>query len=85
MKQTDTSPFANAVRMFFTDQGKHPEPDADLFMEGWIDSLGVLDLMSFLEEQHNIFIPQDRMSMETFRSINSLVKEIESQTTERKA
>jgi acyl carrier protein len=47
--------------------------DDDLFSKGIIDSLGVLQLVSFIDEQFNINIPDEDVLYENFSSVNVLV------------
>jgi acyl carrier protein len=46
--------------------------DDDLLSAGIIDSLGVLQLVSFIEEQFNIQMPDEDVVLENFQSVNSL-------------
>ncbi len=48
--------------------------DSDSFMEkGIVDSTGVLELTSFVEEQYNIEIEDEEIIPENLDSINNLV------------
>jgi acyl carrier protein len=47
--------------------------DDDLLSAGIIDSLGVLQLVAFIEEQFNIQMPDEDVVLENFQSVNSLV------------
>ena len=44
----------------------------DLLSAGIIDSLGVLQLVAFIEEQFNIQMPDEDVVLENFQSVNSL-------------
>ncbi len=46
--------------------------DADLFKQGIIDSLGILRLVAFLEENFNISVPEEKLRPENFSSIRAL-------------
>jgi acyl carrier protein len=46
--------------------------DDDLLSAGIIDSLGVLQLVSFIEDQFNIQMPDEDVVLENFQSVNSL-------------
>jgi acyl carrier protein len=46
--------------------------DDDLLSAGIIDSLGVLQLVAFIEEQFNIQMPDEDVVLENFQSVNSL-------------
>jgi acyl carrier protein len=44
----------------------------DLLSAGIIDSLGVLQLVAFIEDQFNIQMPDEDVVLENFQSVNSL-------------
>lgn len=45
-----------------------------LFEEGIIDSTGVLELVSFIEENYNTSVSDEELVQENFASINSISK-----------
>jgi D-alanine--poly(phosphoribitol) ligase subunit 2 len=49
----------------------------DLLSAGIIDSLGVLQLVAFIEEQFNIQMPDEDVVLENFQSVNSLANYLE--------
>jgi len=52
--------------------------DSDLLLEkGVIDSLGILDLVTFLEKEFSISVLDDELGPEHFRSIESLASFVE--------
>lgn len=51
---------------------KNIQTDDDLLSAGIIDSLGVLQLVSFVEEQFGIQIPDEDVVMENFQSVDAL-------------
>jgi acyl carrier protein len=46
--------------------------DDDLLSAGIIDSLGVLQLVAFIEDQFDIQMPDEDVVLENFQSVNSL-------------
>lgn len=46
--------------------------DDDLLGEGIIDSMGVLRLVSFVEEQFEMRIPDEDVTVDNFRSLRAL-------------
>lgn len=50
----------------------HILPDDDLLSEGIIDSLGILQLVGFIEEKFNFQIPDEDVVLENFISISAL-------------
>jgi acyl carrier protein len=52
---------------------KAPFDDAtDLFASGVVDSLGVMDLVSFVEEQTGLAVPPAAITLENFGSIERI-------------
>jgi acyl carrier protein len=50
----------------------HILPDDDLLSEGIIDSLGILQLVGFIEENFNFQIADEDVVLENFLSISAL-------------
>jgi len=48
------------------------KPSDDLLSEGIIDSLGILQLVGFIEEEFNIVIADEDVVLENFQSISAL-------------
>jgi acyl carrier protein len=53
------------------------DPDQDLLSAGILDSLGILQLVAFVEEKFGIKIPDEDVVFENFMSINALVSYLE--------
>jgi acyl carrier protein len=47
--------------------------DRDLLGDGVIDSLGIVELIAFLEKQYAIKVEDDDIDQENFRSVESIV------------
>lgn len=57
-----------------------PAASADLFKDGWLDSLLQLRLLNFLEQEFHIRIPAFQVSLRTFQNvaaITALVKKLQ--------
>ena len=54
------------------------KPDDDLLGEGIIDSLGILQLVAFIEEKFNVAIPDEDVVIENFISVEALSSYLES-------
>ena len=54
-------------------------PDEDLLELGIIDSLGLMKLISFMEENFGISIPDEEVIPENFQSLNCMAKLVELQ------
>jgi len=48
--------------------------DTDLLGEGILDSLSLMLFIEQAEKQLNIFIPEERVSLDTFYSLNTILK-----------
>ena len=55
------------------------EPDEDLLELGIIDSLGLMKLISFMEETFAITIPDEGVIPENFQNLNCMAKLVELQ------
>lgn len=53
-------------------------PEDDLLSEGILDSLGILQLVSFIEETFNVEIDDEDVVLENFMTISALQNFIES-------
>ena len=76
---------SDTIRDFITHEILHetlasPLGDDDqLVNSGIIDSLGVMTLLSFLEEQFSIKIPDSELTPENFASLSTITALVESQ------
>ena len=67
------------VQNFLYGQDDNSLTEHDSFLEkGIIDSTGVLELVSFVEEKFNVKVKDEEMIPENLDSINNLVKFIKS-------
>lgn len=51
--------------------------DEDLLLSGLVDSLGVVRLIAFLEEQTGVSIPPGEITIENFGTVNAMVAYLE--------
>jgi acyl carrier protein len=51
--------------------------DADLIADGLMDSFMLVDLIMFLEQEHDIAIDFDGLEVDNFRSITSITRFVE--------
>jgi len=58
---------------FVRKRGGEIKDDDDLLSSGLIDSLGILKLVSFMEEQFALEIPSEDVVYENFHSIESML------------
>jgi len=58
---------------FVKKRGGDIKDDDDLLSSGLIDSLGILKLVSFMEEQFAMEIPSEDVVYENFHSIESML------------
>jgi acyl carrier protein len=57
---------------FAANRGEVIKEDEDLLSSGLIDSLGILKLVSFIEERFNIQIPPEDVVFENFNSVEAM-------------
>jgi len=55
--------------------------DTLIFEEGILDSMGLLFLIEFLQEEFNLTTSDEELVVENFQSINNILTFIESKTT----
>jgi methoxymalonate biosynthesis acyl carrier protein len=51
--------------------------DEPLFDRGVLDSMGMLNLISFLEERTGVRVPDDDVLLENFATINAIVSTVD--------
>lgn len=62
------------------------DESASLFEEGLaLDSVILVELISFIEKRFNIEMRDDALNMDTFRNLRSLAKVIQDQITEQQS
>lgn len=57
---------------FLRDPNANLDESEDLLMSGVLDSLGILNLVAYIEENFNIRIPDEDVVYDNFKSIQSL-------------
>ncbi len=71
-----------AVSAFFSSRGKAiPAADFDLFDSELIDSMELLELIMHLEEEFNLSIDQDLMSVDNFRTLERIAETVAQEGT----
>jgi|HubBroStandDraft_6_1064221.scaffolds.fasta_scaffold985383_2 acyl carrier protein len=76
------------IRKFVLDKfplaRKQQIKDSDPLLEsGVLDSLGVLDLVSFVEQEFSVHVADDELVPENFHSIETLASYVQRKTNER--
>lgn len=62
------------VKQFMYDQpNARLDPDTDLLNDGIVDSMGILQVVNFLEEKFGVQVSDDEITPENFRSLRALV------------
>jgi acyl carrier protein len=56
---------------------KSLDPDEDLLEQGIIDSLGIMKLILFMEENYGIAIADEEIVPENFQTVNMMVRFVE--------
>lgn len=63
---------------YLKEQGKTVEKDTDLFSTNTIDSMGVIELVVFIEEKLGVKLSQDVMRAENFQTVKKIAEIIKS-------
>ena len=58
--------------------GPQIAPDAEIVLDGTVDSLGVTRLVDFLETEFEITVPPEDVTIENFRSIATMADYVRS-------
>jgi acyl carrier protein len=58
-------------------RGGSLDANADLLGAGIIDSLGILQLVAFIDDQFGIQVPDEDVVIENFQSVNALASYLE--------
>lgn len=67
------------IRKFFVDRGVFVSDSENLFESGAIDSMGILELVTFLEEKFNTNLPSNKMISNNFMTLNAIFSLIENE------
>mgnify|MGYP006211201545 CR=1 FL=1 len=57
---------------YFNRQGESVDIEINIFESGIIDSMGIIDLVCYIEEEMEIELNQDFMKKENFESISTI-------------
>jgi len=72
----DIGEITNRILNYFHNQGKYVAENDSLFQVGAIDSLGLLEMVSFLEEEFDVVLGQDIMTLENFESVTRIASTV---------
>ncbi len=69
---------ATQIRKWVRDEGRRTDgdaaDDADLMEDGYLDSLGLMSMIGYVEELRGRMMADEEMRMENFTSIKRIVK-----------
>jgi acyl carrier protein len=63
--------------LLYVDEGFHYDHDTSFIGEGLIDSMGVMELLSYVQKEFDITVDQQEVTPDNFDSINKLAAFIE--------
>jgi len=67
------SKIMNEVEIFLTKEGKYTiDKDDNLFDKGFLDSMGVLEVISIIEEVGDLEFDPEFFIIENFKTLNSI-------------
>lgn len=84
MIEADVRKFVSE-NFLFGRQGVVLDPDDSFLEQGLIDSTGVLELVSFLEERFEVRVADDELVPDNLDSINRLIQFVEAKLREAKS
>ena len=67
-----------AKNLLFSDNGFQYDDDDSFLQEGIVDSVGVMDLVSFVEDNLNVEVDDQEIVPDNFDSINKLAQYVRS-------
>lgn len=82
-KKTDIYDFI--VENFLFGDGKDFTPDTNLFDKGIVDSTGVLEILSYVEETYEIVIEDEDVTQSNFSSVDNISNYLQNRLSERSA
>ena len=74
----DRNELVQGLTTYFAEQGHEVKPEDDLFHGNVVDSMGILDLIEFIEDRFSIEIPQEKMVKDNLSSIDNIAAMLES-------
>jgi acyl carrier protein len=66
-----------AQNLLFSDSGFKYDDDASFLEEGIVDSLGIMDLVNFIEETFGLAVADEDLTPDNFDSVNKLANYIQ--------
>ncbi len=68
-----------ARNLLFSDDGFNYDDDASFLEEGIVDSVGIMELVLFIEEQFGFSVADEDLTPDNFDSVNKLANYVERQ------
>ncbi len=68
-----------AKNLLFSDNGFAYDDDASFLEEGIVDSLGIMELVLFIEEKFGVKVKDEEITPDNFDSVNKLANFIQCQ------
>jgi acyl carrier protein len=62
----------NRIAAFFEERGYQVKDQTDLFESGAIDSMGIIELVVFIEEELGIQLDASNMTADSFRTLQAI-------------
>ena len=64
----------DGIMEFFEERNKHPKPGDDLFETGTMDSMDLIELVAFLDDELSVVVDQEDLVMDNFRTVERIVE-----------
>jgi acyl carrier protein len=68
------------IENFLFGDGNDLEETTDFFKTGIINSTGIIELISYIEEMYNITVEDNELNVENFRTLSAVCQYIERKT-----
>lgn len=66
---------------FLFGESNHFDENTDFFQKGILDSTGIIELVSFIEQSYNISVNDEELITENFSSLNRITNYIQSKVS----
>jgi acyl carrier protein len=66
---------------FLFGESNHFDENTDFFKKGILDSTGIIELVSFIEQTYNFSVDDEELVTENFSSLNRITNYIESKVS----
>ncbi|MFZ2322532.1 MAG: acyl carrier protein [Ignavibacteriaceae bacterium] len=70
---------------FLFGESNHFDENTDFFEKGILDSTGIIELVSFIEQTFNVFIEDEELIVDNFSSLNHITQYLQSKVASKES